>query len=70
MCLFKKSLLGANCNRLYDFDIAIGKKYVPFSCYGRIKENSAGKCLNIANTNTKADPPNCQIGLPINSSFL
>ena len=65
MFLFEKYLIGANCNRLYDF----GQGHGPFLCYGRIKANSGGKNLNVKN-NTKTGPPNRQIGLPLNSSFL
>ena len=36
----------------------------------RIKANSPGKILNFTNISTKAGPPNHQIGLPLNSSFL
>ena len=66
MLLFEKRLICVYCNRLYD----LGQRHGPFSCYGRIKANNAGKNLNVTNINTKAGPPNCQIGLPPNSSFL
>ena len=66
MFLFEKSLIGAYCNRLYD----LKERQGPFLCYGRIKANSAGKNLNVTSINTKADPPNRQIGLPLNTSFL
>ena len=66
MFLFEKSVIGVYCSRLYD----LGQKHGPFSCYGRIKANSAGKNLNVTNINTKVGPPNCQIGLPLNSLFL
>ena len=66
MFLFEKSLIGAYCNRLYD----LKEKQDSFSCYGRIKANSAGKILNVTNINTKMGPPNRQIGLPLNSSFV
>ena len=66
MLLFEKSLIGAYSNRLY----GLGQRYDPFSCYGRIKANGAGKNLNVTNINTKAGPPNRQICLPLNSSFL
>ena len=49
MFLFEKSLMGAYCNRLYDSK----KRQNPFSCYGRIKVNSAGKNLNVTNIDTK-----------------
>ena len=49
MFLFEKSLIGAYCNRLYD----LKESHSPFSCYGRIKANSAGKNLNVTNINTK-----------------
>ena len=42
----------------------------PFHAMVELKQNSAGKDLNVTNVNTKAGPPNCQIGLPLNSSFL
>ena len=66
MFFFEKSLRGAYCNMLYD----LGQRHGLFSCYGRIKANRAGKNLNVININTKAGPPNHQIGLPLNSSFL
>ena len=65
MVLFEKSLIGADCNRLY----GLKERHGLFSCYGRIKANSAGKNPNITNINTKAGPPNRQIGLRLNSSF-
>ena len=49
MFLFKKRLIGAYCNRLYD----LKERQGPFSCYGRVKANSAGKNLNVTNINTK-----------------
>ena len=66
MFLFEKSLIGAYCNRLCD----LGQRHCPFSCYGQIKANSAGKNPDVTNSNTKAGSPNRQIGLPLNSSFL
>ena len=66
MFLFEKSLIGAYCDMLYDFEERLG----PFLCYWRIKANSIGKNLNIINIKSKALPPNRQIGLPPNSSFL
>ena len=66
MFLFEKSLIGGYCSRLYD----LKERHGPFSCYGRIKANSAGKNLNVTNINTKAGPTNRQIGLPLNSLFL
>ena len=53
------------CNSLYDLE----ERHGPFSCYGRIKANSAGENFNVTNINTKAGTPNRQIGLPVNSSF-
>ena len=41
-----------------------------FHAMAELKENSAGKDVNVTNKNTKVGPPNCQIGLPLNSSFL
>ena len=69
--LFEKSLIGVYCNMLYDFE----ERHGPFSCFGRIKANSASKNLNVTNTctNKKANPSNrqiCQICLPPTSSFL
>ena len=64
--MFEKSLVGAYCNRLYD----LKERQDSFSCYGRIKANSAGKNLNVTNSNTKAGLPNCRTCLPSNSSFL
>ena len=66
MFLFEKSLIDAYFNRLYDLKEREG----PFSSYGRIKANAAGKNLNVTNINTKAGPPNRRIGLTPNSSFL
>ena len=66
MFLFEKSLMNVYCNRLYD----LGKRHSPFSCYGQIKENSAGENLNVINNYMKAEPPSRQIGLPLNISFL
>ena len=66
MLLFEKSLIGAYCNRLYE----LKNRQDPFSCYERIKANSADEILNITNTNTKAGPPNRRTCLPPNSSFL
>ena len=42
----------------------------PFSYYGQIKANSAGKNLNVTNINMKEGPPNRRTCLPPNSSFL
>ena len=42
----------------------------PFHATAELKQNSAGKDVNVTNKNTKAGPPNRQIGLPLNSSFL
>ena len=66
MFLLEKSLIGTYCNRLYD----LWKRHGPFSCYGQIIANSAGKNINVTNVTTKAGPPNRQTGLPLNSSFL
>ena len=66
MFLHEKSLIGAYYNRLYDS----GERHGSFLCCGRIKENSAGKDLNVLNINIKAGPPNRQIGLPLNGSFV
>ena len=66
MFLFEKSVIGAYCNKLYD----LKKKQGPFSCYGRIKANSAGKNLNVTNINIKAGPLNRQTCLPPNNSFF
>ena len=41
-----------------------------FHFMAKLKENSAGKDVNVTNKNTKAGPPNRQIGLPLNSSFF
>ena len=49
MFLFEKNLIGTYCNRLYD----LKESHCPFSCYGRIKANSAGKNLNVTSINTK-----------------
>ena len=42
----------------------------PFDAMSELKENSAGKDLNVTNKNTKAGQPDRQIGLPLNSSFF
>ena len=49
MFLFEKSVIGTYCNKLYD----LKETHSLFSCYGRIKANSAGKNLNVTNINTK-----------------
>ena len=49
--MFEKSVIGTYCNRLYDLKESHG----PFSCYGRIKANSAGKNFNVTNINTKKE---------------
>ena len=64
--MFEKSLIGAHCNRLYD----LKERHSPFSCYGRIKANSAGKNLNVTNINTKTGPPHRQIGLHQIAHFI
>ena len=66
MFLFDKSSIGAYCNRLHD----LKERQGPFSCYDRIKANSAFKNLNVTNINTKAGPPNRQTCLPPKSSFF
>ena len=43
---------------------------VPFYAVAELKQNSAGKDLNVTNITTKGGPPNRQICLPLNSSFL
>ena len=63
--MFEKSSISAHCNRLYD----LKERQGPFSYYGRIKANSAGKNLNVTNINTNAGPPNRRTCLPPNSSF-
>ena len=42
----------------------------PFHAVAELKENSADKDVNVTNKSTKVGPPNCQTGLPLNSSFL
>ena len=66
MFLFEKSSIGAHYNRFYDLKERRG----PFLCYGRIKANSADKNLKVTNIDQKAGLPNCQICLPLDSSFL
>ena len=66
MFLFEKNLKGACCNRFYD----LGENMTPFHAMAELKANSAGKNLNETNINTKVVLPNCQIDLPLNSSFL
>ena len=53
-------------SRLYD----LKENHGPFSCYGRIKANSAGKNVNVTNSNTKVAPLIRQIGVPPNNSYL
>ena len=43
MFWFEKSVIGAHRNRLYD----LKERQGPFLCYDRIKENTAGKTLNV-----------------------
>ena len=72
MFLFEKSSIATYRNRLYD----LGQRHGPFPCYGQNKANGAGENLNVTNINTcnkintKVGPPNREIGLPLNSSFL
>ena len=47
-----------------------GQRHSPLSHDGGIKANSTANELDITNTNAKRCPPNCQIGLPLNSSFF
>ena len=42
----------------------------PFHAMAELKQNSAGKGLNVTNINTKAGPPNRQNGLTLHSLFL
>ena len=42
----------------------------PFHAMAKLKKNIAGKNVNVTIKSTKAGPPNRQIGLPLNSSFL
>ena len=49
MCLFEKSVIGAYCNRLND----LKESDSPFSCYGRLKANSASKILIVTKINPK-----------------
>ena len=41
-----------------------------FHAMAELKQNSAGKNLDVTKINMKADPPNREIGLPLNNSFL
>ena len=45
MILFKKSLLGANCNRLYDFDIALRKDMSHLHAMVELKKTAQAKVL-------------------------
>ena len=63
MLLFEKRFIGVYCNRL-------GKGTAPFHAMAKLKQNSAGKDVNVTNINAKAGPPNGQISLPLNTSFL
>ena len=47
--LFEKSVIGPYCNRLYE----LKESHRPFSCYGRIKADRAGKNFNVTNINMK-----------------
>ena len=49
MCWLEKTVISTYCNRLYD----LKESHSPFSCYGRIKANSADKNLNVTNINPK-----------------
>ena len=49
MFLLVKSVIGTYCNRLYD----LKESHSPFSCYGRIKANSAGKNFYVTNINSE-----------------
>ena len=59
--LFENSLIGAYCNRLYDF----GERHGSFLRYDGSKANSAAKELDVTNVNTKESPPNRQISLSL-----
>ena len=50
--------------------MTLGKGMAPFSSCGPIETNSAAKELTVTNINMKAGPPNRQIGLLLNGSFL
>ena len=54
---------------LKDFVVAV-INVCTFHAMAEIKQNSAGKNLNVTNIDTKAVPLNRQIGLPLNRSFL
>ena len=41
----------------------------PFHAVAELKQNGAGKDVNVTNKSTKEGPPNRQIGLPLNSSI-
>ena len=49
MFLFEKSVIDTYCNRLFD----LKERHGPFSCYGRIKANNAGKNLHVTNIYSK-----------------
>ena len=66
MLLFEKRFIGVYCNG----NMTQGKGMAPFRAMAELRKNSTGKDLNVTNTNTKVGPPNRQIGLPLNSSFL
>ena len=66
MFLLEKSFIGAYCNRLYD----LKERHGSFYAKAELKQTAQAKILNVANINTKVGPPNRQIGLPLNSSFL
>ena len=63
MFLFEKSLTGVYCNRLCD----LGERHNFFHAMAELKQNSAGKNLNVTNINKKAGPSSGQIGFPLNS---
>ena len=50
--------------------MALGKGMAPFHEMAELKKNSACKDVNVTNKNLKAGPPNRQLGLPLNNSFL
>ena len=66
MFLFEKSLIDVYCNWLYNKE----KGLAFFRAMAELKQTAPAKILIPTNVDTKAGPQNCQIGLPLNSSFL
>ena len=64
MFLFKKSLIGAYCNRLYDLE-----ERALFHAMAELKQPTQAKILMSQILIQKAKLPNRQVDLSLNSSF-